>query len=161
MTNKYVKGLYSCDEVSEPSESFLDKEIKDKWIKALRSGEYEQTMNRLVSPVLTHSPLFEDTLKGFRYCCLGVLCKVMDKKEVKCSRNSPVEQRSSTDYLRNYYFETELDSDGMLSKKTLMEVGLTELDASALAERNDQGDSFEEIADIIDQFATGKKDDVK
>ena len=42
----------------------MNKEIKDKWVKALRSGEYKQ--GRLY--------LQRDNL----FCCLGVLCKVLD-----------------------------------------------------------------------------------
>ena len=38
-------------------------EVRDRWVAALRSGEYEQGQGQ-----------FE--LKG-RYCCLGVLCDVL------------------------------------------------------------------------------------
>lgn len=37
----------------------MDKKLKDKWVKALMSGKYEQGRDCLVS--------------GDRYCCLGVL----------------------------------------------------------------------------------------
>lgn len=40
----------------------MDKKIKDKWIKALRSGRYKQIQGRL------HD--------NGAYCCLGVLCRV-------------------------------------------------------------------------------------
>lgn len=42
----------------------MKKEVKDKWIKALRSGKYKQTRGRL------HNQ------NGGGYCCLGVLCEV-------------------------------------------------------------------------------------
>jgi hypothetical protein len=42
----------------------ISKEQKDKWITALRSGEYKQTKNRLFS--------------GKGYCCLGVFCKAVE-----------------------------------------------------------------------------------
>jgi hypothetical protein len=38
-----------------------------KWIKALRSGEYKQGYNRLASP-------------GDMYCCLGVACELYMKE---------------------------------------------------------------------------------
>ena len=41
----------------------MDAQTKDKWIKALRSGEYEQG-----------DSFFE---KDGRFCCLGVLCAVL------------------------------------------------------------------------------------
>lgn len=41
----------------------MDAKLKDLWLKALRSGEYEQTRETLFD--------------GKGYCCLGVLCDVM------------------------------------------------------------------------------------
>jgi len=46
----------------------VKKEIRDKWLKALRSGNYEQTTNCLKD------------LKG--YCCLGVLCEIARDEKV-------------------------------------------------------------------------------
>ena len=43
----------------------MDKKIKAKWVKALRSGQYRKTKNRLASH------------KGDAFCCLGVLADVM------------------------------------------------------------------------------------
>ena len=42
----------------------MNPELKEKWVKALRSGEYKQTFGRL--------------RQDNSYCCLGVLCKVAD-----------------------------------------------------------------------------------
>lgn len=44
----------------------MKKEIAEKWVKALRSGEYKQT---------TEGCLFD----GEAYCCLGVLCDISEK----------------------------------------------------------------------------------
>lgn len=38
------------------------KELIEKWIEALRSGEYKQTVGKLV--------------RNNKYCCLGVLCEI-------------------------------------------------------------------------------------
>ena len=40
----------------------MNKEVKTKWVDALRSGDYEQIIEELQS------------LEG--YCCLGVLCRL-------------------------------------------------------------------------------------
>jgi hypothetical protein len=40
----------------------MDAQLKAKWVKALRSGEYEQTKHELEC--------------DGAFCCLGVLCKV-------------------------------------------------------------------------------------
>lgn len=42
----------------------MNQELKDKWITALQSGEYEQANQELRN--------------GDSYCCLGVLCDVVD-----------------------------------------------------------------------------------
>lgn len=43
----------------------MKPEIKEMWVKALRSGEYEQGMHQLVA--------------DNKYCCLGVLCDIARK----------------------------------------------------------------------------------
>lgn len=59
----------------------MDSKIKDKWIKALVSGEYKQGKSSLVT-------------KRGGYCCLGVLGKVLGKDDGELSRESFL--RSST-----------------------------------------------------------------
>ena len=46
----------------------MDKIIKRKWVKALRSRKYKQGFRQLKS------------LEPEAYCCLGVLCEVMKEK---------------------------------------------------------------------------------
>lgn len=48
----------------------MNKELRDKWITALRSGEYKQGQ----------SALRTSTKHGDRYCCLGVLADIVDSK---------------------------------------------------------------------------------
>ncbi len=45
----------------------MNKELKDKWINALRSGNYKQGLGRL-------------KYNG-EYCCLGVLCEISGRVE--------------------------------------------------------------------------------
>lgn len=42
----------------------MNKKLKQKWIKALRSGEFKQCTGQLKAP------------KVKEYCCLGVLCNI-------------------------------------------------------------------------------------
>jgi hypothetical protein len=44
--------------------SKVNKEYKEKWVEALRSGKYKQGKGCLK--------------KGDEYCCLGVLCDIVD-----------------------------------------------------------------------------------
>lgn len=48
----------------------MNQAIKERWLKALRSGEYEQAEGKL-----------EDSQTG-GFCCLGVLCTIAVKDEV-------------------------------------------------------------------------------
>ncbi len=50
----------------------MKAEVKEKWLKALRSGEYKQAKYGLKSK-------FEDGSVG--YCCLGVLCDIIAKED--------------------------------------------------------------------------------
>lgn len=52
----------------------IRKDIKSKWLKALRSGKYEQGADML------HNP-YNNT-----YCCLGVLCSVAGVVDAKLDR---------------------------------------------------------------------------
>lgn len=49
---------------------YMDTEIRDKWMAALRSGEYRQGTGAL-----------RNSQTG-RYCCLGVLCEIAVKEGV-------------------------------------------------------------------------------
>ena len=44
----------------------MNPQIKQKWVDALRSGEYQQTKGRL--------------RKEDKFCCLGVLCDLYGKE---------------------------------------------------------------------------------
>ena len=44
----------------------MNPKVKAKWLKALRSGEYDQTRGKLL----------RRTSSGDRFCCLGVLCNL-------------------------------------------------------------------------------------
>jgi hypothetical protein len=54
----------------------MNKEIADKWIEALRSGEYEQGIASLQS--------------GGRFCCLGVLCDLAIKEGNDVKRRADI-----------------------------------------------------------------------
>lgn len=51
----------------------MKPEVKEKWVAALRSGEYQQGLN-----VLAH----RDDEGAMSYCCLGVLCDLAVKDGV-------------------------------------------------------------------------------
>lgn len=109
----------------------MDKTIKAKWLKALRSGEYLQGMGYLYS--------LDVETREARYCCLGVLCSTLGL---------------DTEAARDYGHRED-----MLNAKTLHALGLKNTDQEFLAAMNDGGDyegervgqhTFVEIADWIE-----------
>lgn len=52
----------------------MDQKLKDRWVKALRSGKYKQVKESLRAEV------YDEETGHYRdeigYCCLGVLCEV-------------------------------------------------------------------------------------
>lgn len=50
----------------------MNKEVKEKWVAALRSGKYAQSKQRLKTK--------------YGYCCLGVLCDLAVKEGI-CKEN--------------------------------------------------------------------------
>lgn len=99
----------------------MDAEIKAKWVKALRSGEYKQGLCRL-----HHNNT---------YCCLGVFCIVAGRQtpDAATQMMSLVEYTETTN--ANYDFIKEQLGDRHYR----------------LEEMNDrEGKSFAEIADYIE-----------
>jgi len=104
----------------------MKKSIAKKWIAALRSGKYKQG---------THALKFRD-----EYCCLGVLCSISPWR---------------------YNYTQMTDKHGMLNKilpeKVVKWAGMKKAtgkytNATSLAIDNDQGMSFNKIAEIIEKY---------
>jgi hypothetical protein len=137
----------------------VNPEIKQQWIDALRSGEYQQ--GRL--------NLKYDQGEGTQYCCLGVLCelaKASGDLEVNETRlNTPGGSygfytgdnplNAGTAYPPSQISEWAGlgSSDGQLSRSfwaTSPRSG-GEVEIESLAAANDHGFSFEEIARLIEE----------
>jgi hypothetical protein len=108
----------------------MKEQVKDLWVAALRSGEYKQTQTVL------HD--------GDGYCCLGVLCRVLGKQFAP----------AYTNHERAVYLcegSTVLlprvvrDEAGMKSDSGAFGV------ARSLADLNDKGVPFDEIASLISE----------
>lgn len=91
----------------------INKELRDKWITALRSGSYKQGEDLLKSV---------DDNENIRYCCLGVLCEVADIK-------------SEIDEEQNFF--TFDGMEDLLTKRLLSKFGLTSEEQDFLASMND------------------------
>ena len=110
----------------------MNPQIKQKWVSALRSGEYQQTQR------LLHDE------NGF--CCLGVLCDLYGKEN-----NVEWELTDNGNY---YNFQ---DKNVYLPHSVVEWSGIGDDDPtindreSRLARLNDCGSTFNEIADVIEK----------
>lgn len=120
-------------------------EAETKLVAALRSGKYTQTKGRL-----------RDN-KG--YCCLGVACDVLGKGEwIKDNYNNRYTYHSSPDDCSHAILPNEIQNmldwaadNGRVQKVYKKGNPVDGSDyLTCLAEFNDAGMTFEEIADIIE-----------
>jgi hypothetical protein len=113
----------------------MNQEIKDKWVQALRSGDYEQGTGCL------H--------KGDTFCCLGVLCDLYaTEKGIKWESE-------------NYGIYTFLGDQTLLPLQVAHWAGLDDEDPFVYGETlttwNDgfadmESRTFAEIADLIKKY---------
>jgi len=118
----------------------MDPKVKEKWIKALRSGEYEQGTHAL------------KTKEGDKvtYCCLGVLCEIYREENGK-RWGKPTNQ-----------YPTFMKEMSVLPKKVMEWAGLDTPTGeitykngkfTALINLNDEeGKSFKQIANVIEKY---------
>ena len=106
----------------------LDATIKAQWLAALRSGQYKQTTGVLRAKEDDHNP---------RYCCLGVLCDVLSSDAWASDER--------------YGGDSELFGWRQLRSNQISVPGLTIQEANRLVKLNDEGKSFAEIADYIEE----------
>ena len=102
----------------------MKSEVKSKWTAALRSGDYKQAKKAL------------RTVDN-RFCCLGVLCEIL-----------------APGNWRRHFDDDGWDHDGCESLPSDDIGKLADIDepqVEALAELNDSGQSFAEIADYIEK----------
>jgi hypothetical protein len=124
----------------------MKADIKTKWVAALRSGQYEQTMSMLRN--------------NSGYCCLGVLCDLYSQEtgvewwgkdsvgfSIHGNDNTlPIEVRAWAKLADEFggYVEVETDEGGATLPPYPANPSLTEL--------NDRwGYDFKMIADVIEQ----------
>lgn len=103
----------------------MRKKLKNEWIAALRSGEYKQAKNVL------HSA-------DGGFCCIGVLADI--GLEFDWEQDSPKDNWGVDGGCVSMLFDTQLDL-----------LGLGVEVARELAGMNDSGNTFNEIADWIEE----------
>jgi hypothetical protein len=104
----------------------MDRKVKTRWVKALRSGKYEQGQNALVVIAFDNTDHF---------CCLGVYCEISTRVK-----------RDREEYIYNGDHVTTA-----LPVELRDKIGLDSFAQDKLITMNDgEHRSFAEIADWID-----------
>lgn len=108
---------------TEERRANVPAEIKEPWLAALRSGEFKQAQGSLVKGQLG-------------YCCLGVLCVAMGwELRDRISGGAFTGISTGPPQLVGRYNDS----------------GLTDDNRAYLAQLNDSGRTFAEIADVIER----------
>ena len=108
----------------------MKKDIREKWVAALRSGKYEQGQNNLRSV-------------DNKFCCLGVLCDIID--------NTKWETFEKANSAKKTYPFTYEGFSGTITNDLKKIAGLPNDKIGPLMNMNDEENkSFAEIADWIE-----------
>jgi hypothetical protein len=128
----------------------MNSKVKEAWIDALRSGEYEQGSEKLRS------------VRG--YCCLGVLCDLYAKEH-----NTEWEFRGNEEtnlQLQDYWYfgeqseflpEFVMEWAGLSLNCPLVKIDVEEYDEDpwfyqeGLADLNDSGYTFNDLSELIEE----------
>jgi hypothetical protein len=133
----------------------MKKRIKDKWVNALRSGEYKQGRNALMK--------MGDDGKPAGYCCLGVLCDLYaNSKEGKeiGAKWEPSGYLNEQRFLgtTTYLPARVMDWAGLETSNPLIPKGRSG-NKTSLAQLNDGEDAehigaktFKQIATVIEKY---------
>jgi hypothetical protein len=124
----------------------MDSSIKQRWVRALRSGKYKQVSGQL------------RTEDGF--CCLGVLCDVYNKNNWTIAADEYLgDEHQEWHYIGNKGMYQSIMKD-VLPYEVVEATGLDKQNPevpygidggmSSLAVINDSGASFAQIADLIE-----------
>ena len=126
----------------------MNKEIKEKWLEALRSGEYSQTRGHLRNTL----PEDEDQPYPIGYCCLGVLCDLYAKEH---GADDLWEQNNDGNWSFDGAFGTPPSAVidwANLGTATGAYYQEKSPRLAHLTEKNDEGRTFKEIAGIIEEY---------
>ena len=109
-------------------------DIKNKWLTALRSGEYRKSINVLKRHFKTKPG----------HCCLGVLCEVI--KDDYPHAAELINIKTGEQYRR-----TPISSFAMLDTSVLEYTGIEPNQQRTLSSMNDSGAPFSKIANYIEK----------
>jgi|688.fasta_scaffold608381_2 hypothetical protein len=118
--------------------------IAERWVEALRSGKYTQGKNLLKQKYESGQ---------IAYCCLGVLCELYmhDHPDNPFQPALQLEMpKADSDNGDRYVFGSDCEIPPAAIQKW---AGIYRPSCVELAEFNDSGESFDELADRISEYA--------
>ena len=118
----------------------MKKEDIHTWVKALRSGKYKQGKKFLCRRVDGKD----------KFCCLGVAIDVLCDGEWEYAASSD-ETEGHWKFNGTTRRGVDFNGSGLPRMETLKEIGLKPSTAHLLADLNDGGRSFKEIASWIEK----------
>lgn len=123
----------------------MDKDLKDRWVTALRSGDYVQGQGSL---------RVEDADGAVSYCCLGVLCRVAQQELVEAGLTVKVNDRGrlTVDGATGTLTDAVADLFGMPNGTGALNDMPTDEKGRRpeLTSLNDNGSTFDQLADLIE-----------
>lgn len=136
---------------TEPDVDRMDPVVKELWLEALESGDHAQGRGKLCRV----------TNDRREYCCLGVLSRLAADRgraleyvsEGLAYYSSSDDEYGESNYLtRSVSHWADLDHEGTIMVPNPTEYDPHDVIKLALAELNDDGFSFAQIADLIRRF---------
>lgn len=119
-----------------PTTSKMTPSVKKAWLEDLRSGKYRRGENYL-----------KQRENGrMKHCCLGVLCETYARLVPDAAIETDWRKNDDGELQFGDYTDT-----GMPPRAVLNWAGLTSEQAGELAEMNDEGKKFREIAKYIEE----------
>ncbi len=111
----------------------MNQTVKEKWVSALRSGEYKQGKDFL---------RVDD-----KFCCLGVLCELAVENNVIDPAVEDLGDVFTYDGSASFLPDSVVKWSGLTSPNPWVDYDNTD---GPISEPNDSGLSFEYIADLIE-----------
>lgn len=124
----------------------MNQEIKQKWVNALRSGEYIQTITALKRVISENEKP--------RYCCLGVLCDLYVKeKNLEWEKSNSVDSEKQMLLNSFSYLPHDVREWAELEELNPIIRDSDNLEIESLAQLNDTKNlKFDVIADLIEKY---------
>lgn len=120
----------------------MNPELKAKWVAALRSGDYKQTKGALKKIIYTYNRGSFVEKEEYAFCCLGVLCDIVDRSKWRNSEFDSI----------IYEFSDEHSSSINIRGPLRQEIGESILNYT-LNMNDSYSFNFHKIADWIEENA--------